>query len=727
MNRVFPIFTAVSLTCLPAFAGSPILSASDGAAFDYFGASVALSETTSIIGAEGDTIDSKSNQGSAYVFRNLEIATGIVNQHAKLTASDGAAYDGLGRSVALSGNIAIIGAGNKNFDEGAAYIFRNLQAASGTVVEDLKLSASDGQRGDSFGKSVCISGTTAIVAAAYATVGVNGHQGTAYVFQNLGSASGTMNQNAKLIASDGTFADYFGQSVAISGNTVISGAALDDIEALENQGSAYVFRNVNNVNGTVTQDVKLIASDGGRDSFFGTAVSLSGDTAIVGAYGSSHSSERGAAYVFSDLNAATGTVTESARLAAPTPTGRSNGFGAAVAISGTVAIVGAPSDQISTNSQQGSAYLFGKLDTARGSITHNVKLIASDGATNDSFGSAVALDGDRFAIGTPYKNNYAGRAYTGVISALTTLDVADTSHTVDGISFVSQDDWVIGKTTGNNVVALSYGDSAVVTAPGKFVAIGQDAGADGNTLRIDGTVTANQILIGASGNKDNTLRLNSSGAIIGATLRLARGNFLSVQGDFSSPGALLARLATSTLQVWDGDSWEVLTNANQNELLRFKFSGSETNFTPNFPLSNAGWRKIFFGSDAEDPFVSGWTADPDNDGLSNLLERAFNLPPLLAGVVTLQAGTGTSGVPLVSLVHAEVPLLTIEFIRLKASTNSGLIYTPQFSSTLDERHWNSAIGAETVESIDETWERVKVTDTITSAPRRFGRVKVESP
>lgn len=101
------------------------------AAFDYFGASVALSETTSIIGAAGDTIDSKSNQGSAYVFRNLEIATAIVNQHGKLTASDGAAYDGLGRSVALSGNIAIIGAGNKNFDEGAAYILRNLQAASG--------------------------------------------------------------------------------------------------------------------------------------------------------------------------------------------------------------------------------------------------------------------------------------------------------------------------------------------------------------------------------------------------------------------------------------------------------------------------------------------------------------------------------------------------------------------------------------------------------------------
>jgi hypothetical protein len=137
---------------------------------------------------------------------------------------------------------------------------------------------------------------------------------------------------------------------------------------------------------------------------------------------------------------------------------------------------------------------------------------------------------------------------------------------------------------------------------------------------------------------------------------------------------------------------------------------------------------VQFGTDVADPLVSGWTADPDQDGISNLLERAFNLPPRQVDVATLPPTTGTSGMPLVSLAPGDVPLLSIEYVRLKAAANTGFIYSPQFSSIPDSGLWSAADGVETVESIDETWERVKVTDTIPSSPdRRFGRVTVELP
>jgi hypothetical protein len=576
------------LTLIPANADSPMLSASDGAAYDYFGISVALSGTTAIAGSLG----SSNDQGSAHVFRNLDTANGSVTQNVKLTASDGAESDTFGYSVALSGTTALTGAGTKNVSQGAAYVFRNLDAGSGTIVEDVKLLASDGLSGDHFGKSVGISSATAVVAAGYSTVGVNGHQGSAYIFRNLDSASGTIHQDAKITASDGADGDHFGLSVAISGNTVIAGAPYKNSSNHLDQGSAYVFRNIDTASGSVTEHVKLTASDGARDSNFGSSVSISGGTAIVGSYGSSYSSKQGAAYVFRGLDSATGMITQNVRLSASTPGRYGSSFGSAVAISGGDAIVGDRAHDISEDSVRGAAYLFRNLGTATGSITQNVVLTASDGVTNDWFGTSVGLDGDRFVIGAERKNNQIGKAYTGTISAVTTLDVGSASRTIHGISFVSQDDWVIGQTRDDNAVILSSGDSATVSATGKLIAIGRTAGSEGNSLQVDGTVTANQILIGASGNKDNILEIGSSGTIHGAALRLAQNNFLSLQGNFTSPGSLLTRLGTSKLQVWDGDSWEVVTNANQATLLSRFVSGGNTTFEPLPPLPDIEVPKV---------------------------------------------------------------------------------------------------------------------------------------
>ena len=423
-------------------------------------------------------------------------------------------------------------------------------------------------------------------------MGVNGHQGSAYIFRNLDYASGTIHQDAKITASDGADGDHFGLSVAISGNTVIAGAPQDDIGTHLDRGSAYVFRNINTASGTITEQVKLTASDGARDSNFGSAVSLSGNTAIVGAYGSSYSSMQGAAYVFRGLDSATGTITQSVRLSASIPGRYGSSFGSAVAISGGDAIVGDGVHDISEDSVRGAVYLFRNLGTASGSITQNVKLTASDGVTSDWFGISVGLDGDRFVIGSARTNNQTGKAYTGTISAVTTLDVGSASRAIHGISFVSHDDWVIGRTTDHNAVTLTSGDSATISATGKLIAIGRTAESEGNSLQVDGTVIANQILIGTNGNKDNVLNVGSNGTIHGAALRLAQNNYLSLQGEFTGPGSLLTRLGTSTLQVWDGDSWEVVTNANQASLLSRFVSGGSTMFAPLPPLPDIEVPKV---------------------------------------------------------------------------------------------------------------------------------------
>lgn len=135
------------------------------------------------------------------------------------------------------------------------------------------------------------------------------------------------------------------------------------------------------------------------------------------------------------------------------------------------------------------------------------------------------------------------------------------------------------------------------------------------------------------------------------------------------------------------------------------------------------WQQANFGANATNEQISGWNADPDRDGLVNLLERAFNLPPLTPGVPVV-APTGTAGLPRIWVSQGvNGPVLNVQYLRLKASTDSGLTYTPQFSSGLDAASWSAATGTESVASIDANWERVTITDTVSNNVR-FARVKV---
>jgi len=324
------------------------LTAGDGGGGDNFGWSVAVSGDTAVVGAYFDDVGANDRQGSAYVFTRSGTTW---SQQQKLAAADGAANDEFGWSVAIAGNTVVVGALESdvgaNFSQGAAYVF----VRSGTAwSQQQKLTAADGAASDLFGWSVALSGDTAVVSAEYDTVGANAYQGSAYVFVRSGT---TWSQQQKLTAADGAANDYFGCSVALSGGTAVVGAHNDDVGANTDQGSAYVFTRSGT---TWNQQAHLTAADGAANDWFGNSVAISGETAVVGAPKDvvGANTDQGSAYVF----ARSGTTwSQQQKLTAGDGAAWSS-FGHSVAISGDTALVGAFYDDVGANTDQGSAYVF---------------------------------------------------------------------------------------------------------------------------------------------------------------------------------------------------------------------------------------------------------------------------------------------------------------------------------------------------------------------------------
>ncbi len=198
------------------------LTASDGAFGELFGNSVSFDGNYALIGAPDIFND---EIGSAYIFaRDGTIWT----EEAELNASDGAAGDYFGGSVSINDDYAFIGASEPWEDGvGAVYVFSH----DGTTwTEETKLTASDGEARDWFGESVISIGNYAFVGA----YGDDNDQGSVYIFIRDGA---TWTEETKLTASDGQPYDAFGRSISISRNNVLIGAFGDN----DYNGSAYVF------------------------------------------------------------------------------------------------------------------------------------------------------------------------------------------------------------------------------------------------------------------------------------------------------------------------------------------------------------------------------------------------------------------------------------------------------------------------------------------------------
>jgi hypothetical protein len=382
-----------------------------GGTNDLFGWSVALSGNTAIVGSPTDSVGSNAGQGAAYIF----VRTGTTwSQQAQLVASDGQAYDQFGIAVALDGDTAIVGAylddAGAIINKGSAYVF----VRNGTLwTQQAQLTASGGEAGDEFGWSLDLCGDTAIVGAPSDGNGANTKQGSAGVFIRNGM---TWTQQFQLTADDGAAFDYFGYSVALSHDTAIVGALHDSMGANLYQGSAYAFVRFGV---TWAQQAKLAAADGASSDSFGWSVALSDDTAIVGApnaEGNANTNE-GSAYVF----VRSGTSwTERAKLAM-TDGESYDAFGTFVALSGDTTIVGAPGDDVSINSLQGSAWIFSPVGSCP--ADYNGTGDAGDSVDFlDFFDDFGVCDGEVVPCGTYGNPDINGDTFIDVLDFLDFLE-----------------------------------------------------------------------------------------------------------------------------------------------------------------------------------------------------------------------------------------------------------------------------------------------------------------
>jgi hypothetical protein len=377
------------------------LLSSDMQGGDKFGRSLALSGTTAIIGAPYDH-PATSQFGAAYFFE-WNGSTWVQAQ--KVQASDPAYGASFGISVAIDGDVAVVGAPNDDalaFQSGAAYVFRRV---GGTWIEEQKLKANDPTVGAAIGNAVGVLGDTVFIGAEH------DHQsgwyaGAAYVFERSG---GTWTQTQKIFSSDSDDGDDFGCSLSLSGARVLIGAQTDDSTVpLSNRGAAYIFENTA---GVWIQEQKLTASDAGDNDYMGFSVSLDGTTALVGAH-ENHGPppHAGAAYVFEFQQ---GAWSQTQRLTAGDPSVADN-FGVGVAVSGDAAVIGATGDD-DTGLESGSAYSFRRVGST---WTQTGKLLALDGGDSNLFGFRTAISGETVLVSAPFDDDacppnpcFSGSAY----------------------------------------------------------------------------------------------------------------------------------------------------------------------------------------------------------------------------------------------------------------------------------------------------------------------------
>ncbi len=478
------------------------LTASDGAAGDNFGFSVAVSGSTIVVGAIGHADGSNVDQGVAYVFE--QNGDGTWAQQSELTASDGAQDDSFGTAVAVSGGTVVVGApchpgsASGSCGPGAAYVFTQ---SGGTWTQQAKLTASDGKAGDDFGWSVGVDGSTIVVGAPGHTVGPNAGEGAAYVFVQSGA---TWSQQSELTASGGAADDNFGTSVSVSGSTAVAGAPYHTVGSNSGQGAAYVFVGSGETWG---QQAELTSSDGAANDQFGGSVGLDGSTAVAGAayHTVASNSRQGAAYVFAD-NA--GTWSQQAELTA-SDGAKDDYFGWSVALSGGTAVVGSTTYYGASNSQ-GAAYVFAQ--NGDGTWSQQAEVTASDGGQH-SFGYSVSVVGSTAVAGAPShtvgSNNFQGTAYVfGSSGPSYTLSAAPSSLTlVQG-----------SQGTSTITIAPANGFSGSVSLSALGLPTGVTAAFSPNpasststlTLTASGTATtgtAAVLLTGASGNLAQTTGL----------------------------------------------------------------------------------------------------------------------------------------------------------------------------------------------------------------------------
>jgi FG-GAP repeat len=449
---------AVAGSLRPRAAGGAVLLSAPGGAelrYDDLVATDARGRALSAsMGVSGDRIVlSIDDRGAVYPVRVDPMV-----QLAELTVAAGAAHDGLGRSVAVSGDTIVAGAPNVtvggNANEGALYVFTEPAGGwSDLTKPTAELTVSNGAMDNAIGSlSLAISGNTIVAGEPYATVGANADEGAVYVWVEPSGGWKDATQTAELTPSDGAANDAGYLPVAIDGSTIVAGYPELAVGANAQEGKVYVFTKPPGGWVSATQSAELTEAGGSAQDELGLEVAIDGNTIAAAAQqadqgdgaavdvftepgggwanetqtaklsdsalelsgsgmlgiaggtivvGNPYATPAGAAYIYSepstgwaDAGSPTVTVTPSDGVTAAD-------FGFSVAISGSTIVVGAPQQTIGSNTVQGALYVFEEPATGWASGTQTGELTAADGAADAFLGYGVAIDGTTVVGGAP--------------------------------------------------------------------------------------------------------------------------------------------------------------------------------------------------------------------------------------------------------------------------------------------------------------------------------------
>ncbi len=366
--------------------------------FFNFGSAVSLAGDRAVIGNYGDPEPTGSyvgNQvGSAYVFQRNS-SSGIWQETDKLFAADAEGRDEFGRAVAVDGVRVLVGAPREDEegeDAGAAYAFTH-DGSNWSQTQKLKVYPVYDD--NHFGYAVSIFGNRALIGA-YGNDDFGEDAGSAGIFEL--NEDGIWEHIKTLYAGDAQAGDQFGFSVALTENSAVVGANLEDSEG-DDAGAAYVFEYDTAAAQPIwRQDAKITA--GTASSQFGFSVGHSPGRVVVGA---PFSQGTGTAYVFSN-----GAGFWSRTALAAGGLVEFDNYGYSVSAGNRWILIGANGDGF-THGNQGAVYVF--QPQLNGTWNLQTRLTASDGEGSDAFGHSVGINFDRAIIGAPYKDSIRGRAY----------------------------------------------------------------------------------------------------------------------------------------------------------------------------------------------------------------------------------------------------------------------------------------------------------------------------
>jgi hypothetical protein len=668
--------------------GAPVLRYSDLYVHDSEGR-----ELPAKMGIEGREIVLRvEDDGAVY-----PITVDPYVQAAKLVASDAFALDNLGSTVGISGDGATVVAGAKqgvasgtSGRSGTAYVFvRPGGGWSGTLNQTAKLVASDGAAGDLLGErqaGISSDGATVVMGSRLADVGANVDQGAGYVFTRPGGGwSGTLNQAAKLVSSDGAAGDAFGSgNISGDGLTIVEGASAAKVGANSGQGAAYIFaRPGGGWSGTLNQAAKLVASDGAASNALAnsTGISSNGDTVVAGAVFAKVGTNvnQGAAYVYERPGGGwSGTLNESAKLVASDGAAGDN-LGNRVTINADGTAVGATAMEakVGSNTKQGAAYLFlrpgvslkgatGRFVSAgswSGTLNESAKLVASDGAALDRFsngGIGISADRSTLSVGA-YLADIGSNADQGAVYIFSSAAgpasklafTVQPSNTAAGSSISPAVQVTVQDSSGNTVTTAT---NSITVAIGTNPASGTLSGTT-TVSAVNGVATFSNLSIDKVGN-GYTLTAAAGGltgatsAAFNITAGAASKLAFTVQPSNTSAGSSISPAVQVTVQDSSGNTVTTATNSITVGIGTNPSGGTLSGTT----TVNAVNGVATFSNLSIDKPGNGYTLTASSTGLTGATSTAFNITAGAASKLafTVQPSNTAAGSPISPAVQVTV-------------------------------------------------------------------------